>query len=88
MPRNRTLGDDFMRVRSWLLLLALAALPVLAAVRAVQADPQYVAEAARLKLELSPVGAEEVVRAIERIGAASPDTLDYMRKLLTNSGGG
>jgi tripartite-type tricarboxylate transporter receptor subunit TctC len=56
--------------------------------RAVQSDPQYVAEAARLRLELSPVGAEEVVRAIERIGAASPDTLDYMKKLLTNSGGG
>jgi tripartite-type tricarboxylate transporter receptor subunit TctC len=56
--------------------------------RAVQSDPQYVADAARLKLELSPVGADEVVRAIERIGAASPDTLDYMKKLLTNSGGG
>ena len=56
--------------------------------RAVQSDPQYVAEAARLRLELSPVGAEEVVRAIERIGNASPDTLDYMKKLLTNSSGG
>jgi tripartite-type tricarboxylate transporter receptor subunit TctC len=55
---------------------------------AVQSDPQYVADAARLKLELSPVGGDEVLRAIERIGAASPDTLDYMKKLLTNTGGG
>jgi hypothetical protein len=53
-----------------------------------QDDPQYRADAARLKLELSPVGGDEVLRAIERIGAASPDTLDYMKKLLTNTGGG
>jgi hypothetical protein len=39
-------------------------------------------------LDLSPLDGEEVVRAIEAIGAASPDTLDYMRKRLTNSGGG
>jgi hypothetical protein len=58
------------------------------AFRAAQSDPQYVADAARLKLELSPVGGDEVLRAIERIGAASPDTLDYMKKLLTNTGGG
>jgi hypothetical protein len=37
---------------------------------------------------LSPIGGDEVVRAIDRIGAASPDTLDYMKKLLTNKGGG
>jgi tripartite-type tricarboxylate transporter receptor subunit TctC len=54
---------------------------------AVQSDPQYRADAARLKLDLSPIGADEVGRAIERIGAASPDTLDYMTKLLTNKGG-
>jgi hypothetical protein len=28
-----------------------------------------------------------VVRAIDRIGATSPDTLDYMKKLLTNKAG-
>jgi tripartite-type tricarboxylate transporter receptor subunit TctC len=55
---------------------------------AVQSDPQYRADAARLKLDLSPIGADEVGGAIERIGAASPDTLDYMTKLLTNKGGG
>jgi tripartite-type tricarboxylate transporter receptor subunit TctC len=54
---------------------------------AVQGDPQYLEEAARLKLDLSPIGGAEVVQAIDRIGAASPDTLDYMRKLLTNKGG-
>jgi tripartite-type tricarboxylate transporter receptor subunit TctC len=54
----------------------------------VQSDPQYREDAARLKLELSPIGGDEVVQAIEAIGAASRDTLDYMRKLLTNKGGG
>jgi hypothetical protein len=51
MPRNRTRGDDVMRMRTTWCWSA-------------------------------------CWRAIERIGAASPDTLDYMKKLLTNSGGG
>jgi tripartite-type tricarboxylate transporter receptor subunit TctC len=54
----------------------------------VQSDPQYRDDAARLKLDLSPIGSDEVARAIEAIGATSPATLDYMRKLLTNTGGG
>jgi tripartite-type tricarboxylate transporter receptor subunit TctC/quercetin dioxygenase-like cupin family protein len=57
------------------------------AFRAVQRDPHYLDEAARLKLDLSPIGGDEVLRAIARIGAASPDTLDYMQKLLTNKAG-
>ena len=35
-----------------------------------------------------PIGGDEVVRAIEAIGAASRDTLDYMKKRLTNTDGG
>jgi tripartite-type tricarboxylate transporter receptor subunit TctC len=58
------------------------------AFRSVQSDPQYLDDAARLKLDLSPIGGDEVLRAIDRIGAASRDTLDYMQKLLTNKGGG
>jgi tripartite-type tricarboxylate transporter receptor subunit TctC len=58
------------------------------AFRSVQDDPQYRDDAARLKLDLSPVDGEAVMRAIEAIGASSPDTLDYMKKLLTNSSGG
>jgi tripartite-type tricarboxylate transporter receptor subunit TctC len=54
------------------------------AFRSVQGDPQYREEAARLKLELSPIGGDEVINAIEAIGAASPATLDYMKKLLNN----
>jgi tripartite-type tricarboxylate transporter receptor subunit TctC len=54
----------------------------------VQSDPQYLDDAARLKLDLSPIGGDEVARAIATIGATSPATLDYMRKLLTNTGGG
>jgi hypothetical protein len=34
------------------------------------------------------IGDDDVVRAIAAIGAASPDTLDYMKKRLTNTGGG
>jgi tripartite-type tricarboxylate transporter receptor subunit TctC len=53
-----------------------------------QNDAQYRDDAARLRLDLSPIDAGEVARAIGRIGNASPDTLDYMKKLLTNAGGG
>jgi tripartite-type tricarboxylate transporter receptor subunit TctC len=53
-----------------------------------QNDPQYRDDAARLKIDVSPIGAPEVLRAIDRIDGAPQDTLDYMRKLLTNKGGG
>lgn len=54
---------------------------------AAQADPQYVEEAARLKLDLSPIGGAEVEQAIDRIGAAPPAALDDMRRLLAGKGG-
>jgi tripartite-type tricarboxylate transporter receptor subunit TctC len=58
-----------------------------AAFLAVHRDPQYVEEAARLKIDVSPVGGEEVLRAIDRIAAAPPDQLDTMRKLLSANQG-
>jgi hypothetical protein len=37
---------------------------------------------------VGPIGGDEVVRAVEAIGAAPPATLDYMKKPLTNTRGG
>jgi len=60
-----------------------------AAFLAVHRDSQYLDEAARLKVDVSPIGGEEVLRAIERIANAPPALLDYMKKLLAeNKGGG
>ncbi len=55
---------------------------------AVQRDPLYLDDAARLKVDVSPIGADDVVRAIDEIAAAPPDLLDYMRKLLADKKGG
>jgi tripartite-type tricarboxylate transporter receptor subunit TctC len=49
-------------------------------------DAGYLAEAHKLMIDVSPIDAAGVRRAIERIGAASPETLDYMKKLLANKG--
>ena len=54
---------------------------------AVQQDQEYLAEAARLRLEISPIGAEEVGETIERIAAAPPSVLDYMRRLMASDKG-
>jgi tripartite-type tricarboxylate transporter receptor subunit TctC len=59
-----------------------------AAFMAVQRDPLYLDDAARLKVDVSPIGAEDVVRAIDEIAAAPSDLLDYMRKLLADQKGG
>src|SRR5215831_9090285 len=59
-----------------------------AAFLAVQRDPLYLEDAARLKVDVSPIGAEDVVRAIDEIAGAPPDLLDYMRKLLADQKGG
>jgi tripartite-type tricarboxylate transporter receptor subunit TctC len=55
---------------------------------AVQQDSQYREDAVRLKIDVSPVGHEAALAAIGRIEAVDQETLDYMRKLLTNKGGG
>jgi tripartite-type tricarboxylate transporter receptor subunit TctC len=56
---------------------------------AVNRDPQYLADAARLRLEVSPIGAEEVAATIDRIATAPPSVLNYLRRLMgsTKSGG-
>ena len=59
-----------------------------AAFLAVHQDPQYLDEAGRLKVDVSPIGGDEVLRAIDGIAGAPPDLLDYMKKLLAESKNG
>jgi tripartite-type tricarboxylate transporter receptor subunit TctC len=54
----------------------------------VHGDPQYRDDAARSKIDVSPVGAEGVLQALERIASAPPELLDYMRRLLAEPKGG
>ena len=56
---------------------------------AVHNDPQYVAEAARLRLEVSPIGGEEVLDVIDRIAAGPPNIVNHIKRLLSvRTGGG
>jgi tripartite-type tricarboxylate transporter receptor subunit TctC len=59
-----------------------------AAFLAVHSDPLYVEEAAKMKVDVSPIGAVEVSRAIDAIAGAPPETLEYMKKLLADNKGG
>jgi tripartite-type tricarboxylate transporter receptor subunit TctC len=58
-----------------------------AAFLAVHRDPQFLADAARLKIEVDALGAEAVLAAIDRIADAPPDLLDQLRGLLTKQQG-
>jgi len=49
---------------------------------AVHRDPQFLAEAAKIGLEISPIGAAEMTRAIDGLVQAPPAVLAYMRKLM------
>jgi tripartite-type tricarboxylate transporter receptor subunit TctC len=53
-----------------------------AAFLAAHRDPQFLAEAAKLGLDISPVSADDMARGIEQLAHASPATLDYMKKLM------
>jgi tripartite-type tricarboxylate transporter receptor subunit TctC len=56
---------------------------------AVQSDPQYRDEAAKLRLEISAIGAREALEVIDRIATAPPSILDRLRRLIAgNKGGG
>jgi tripartite-type tricarboxylate transporter receptor subunit TctC len=58
-----------------------------AAFLAVNTDPQYLEDAAKLKLDVSPIGADGVLQAIDRIANAPPEQLEYVRKLLADTKG-
>jgi tripartite-type tricarboxylate transporter receptor subunit TctC len=55
---------------------------------AVHDDPRYREEAAKLSLEISPIGGREALDVIDRISAASPSVLDRLRRLIMGSKGG
>ena len=50
-----------------------------AAFLAVHNDPLYREDAARLKVDISPIGGHDVVRAIDDIAGAPADMLDVIR---------
>jgi tripartite-type tricarboxylate transporter receptor subunit TctC len=49
---------------------------------AVHKDPQYLADADKLKVDVSPIGGEAAQRAIARMAAAPPDLLAELKRLL------
>jgi tripartite-type tricarboxylate transporter receptor subunit TctC len=51
------------------------------AFRDVHQDKELLAEAERLKFGVTPIYADEVLPLLDKIAAAPPDVLDYMRKL-------
>jgi tripartite-type tricarboxylate transporter receptor subunit TctC len=55
-----------------------------AAFLAVHRDPAFLADAAQLSIELSPVGAEAVLRVIDKIASTPPGLLDQLRSALTD----
>jgi tripartite-type tricarboxylate transporter receptor subunit TctC len=50
---------------------------------AVQKDPGYLADAAKLKVDVSPAGSEAALRAINRLATAPPDLRAALKALLT-----
>jgi tripartite-type tricarboxylate transporter receptor subunit TctC len=58
-----------------------------AAFMATHKDPQYLEEAARLNVDVSPVTAAEVTQSLERIENAPPQLIEYLRKLFAESKG-
>ena len=53
---------------------------------AVQSDPAYLADAERLKADVSPIDGDAILKLIDRLAGAPPDVLDYMRKLMGSGG--
>jgi len=59
-----------------------------AAFLATHRDPQYLEEAAKLRVDVSPVGGTDVLHTVERIAGASQRSVDHLRKLLAETKGG
>jgi tripartite-type tricarboxylate transporter receptor subunit TctC len=59
-----------------------------AAFLAVHNDPRFRDDAARLKVDISPLGGPDVVRAIDELAAAPADMLDVIRSIMLDSKGG
>jgi tripartite-type tricarboxylate transporter receptor subunit TctC len=50
-----------------------------------QTDPDYLAAAAKLQIDVSPIGGAAALALIQRLSQAPPELLDYMRKLHADS---
>jgi len=50
-------------------------------------DPQYLADAAKLRVDVSPLTAAEVLASLKRIESAPQQQLDYLRRLFAESKG-
>jgi len=59
-----------------------------AAFLALHRDPRYLEEAAKLRIDVSPVGGADALQAIERIANAPADLLERMKRLLAEGKGG
>jgi tripartite-type tricarboxylate transporter receptor subunit TctC len=59
-----------------------------AAFLAAHRDPGFLAEAGKLGIDISPLGAPDMARGIEALARASPATFDYMKKLMAAEKGG
>jgi tripartite-type tricarboxylate transporter receptor subunit TctC len=56
---------------------------------AANADPEYIAEANKLGIDISPIDGATVLKILDRISEAPPELLDYMRnKQKSQEGGG
>jgi tripartite-type tricarboxylate transporter receptor subunit TctC len=53
-----------------------------AAFLATHRDPEFLAEAARMGIEISPIGADAVASGIARLADAPPSVVAYMKELL------
>jgi tripartite-type tricarboxylate transporter receptor subunit TctC len=58
-----------------------------AAFLAAHRDAGYLEDAAKLRIDVSPIGGDEVLAAIDRIAGAPLELLDYLRKLLADTKG-
>jgi tripartite-type tricarboxylate transporter receptor subunit TctC len=59
-----------------------------AAFDATHRDPKFLAEAERLGVDISPVPADAMSRALDEMSHASPAVLDYMKRLMGAAKGG
>lgn len=51
-------------------------------------DPEFLADAARMRVDVSPIFAQDVLARIERLATAPAEHLDYFRKLHAENKGG
>ncbi len=59
-----------------------------AAFDAAHRDPQFLAEGEKLGVDISPVTADAIGHALDDMAQASPEVLDYMKRLMAGAKGG